>query len=68
MSEYTTVQEPMLRYSDQIGWMRVSQAQAMQMRGGDTGLYFSDVLQAQLLKLNMRIVDASSCTDILRQL
>lgn len=24
MSEYTTVQEPMLRYSDQIGWMRVS--------------------------------------------
>ena len=68
MSEYTTVQEPMLRYSDQIGWMRVSQAQAMQMRGGDTGLYFSDVLQAQLLKLNKGIVDTSNCTDILRQL
>ncbi|MDD9973555.1 MAG: HsdR family type I site-specific deoxyribonuclease [Candidatus Poribacteria bacterium] len=68
MSEYTTVQEPMLRYSDQIGWMRVSQAQAMQMRGGDTGLYFSDVLQAQLLKLNEGVVDASNCADILRQL
>ena len=40
MSEYTTVQEPMLRYGDQIGWTRVSQAQAMQMRGGDTGFYF----------------------------
>ena len=68
MSEYTTVQEPMLRYSDQIGWMCVSQAQAIQMRGGDTGLYFSDVLQAQLLKLNKEIADASNCADILRQL
>ena len=68
MSEYTAVQEPMLRYGDQIGWTRVSQAQAMQMRGGDTGLYFSDVLEAQLLKLNKGIVDASNCVDILRQL
>lgn len=68
MSEYTTVQEPMLRYSDEIGWMRVSQSQAMQMRDGDTGRYFSDVLQVQLLKLNKGIVDASNCADILRQL
>ena len=68
MSEYTAVQEPMLRYGDQIGWTRVSQAQAMQMRGGDTGCYFSDVLEAQLLKLNKGIVDASNCVDILRQL
>ena len=68
MSEYTTVQEPMLRYGDQIGWTRVSQAQAMQMRGGDTGLYFFDVLEAQLLKLNKGIVDTSNCADILRQL
>ena len=68
MSEYTAVQEPMLRYGDQIGWTRVSQAQALQMRGGDTGLYFSDVLEAQLLKLNKGIVDASNCVDILRQL
>ena len=42
MSEYTAVQEPMLRYSDQIGWTRVSQAQAIQMRGGDTELYFTE--------------------------
>ena len=58
MSEYTAVQEPMLRYSDQIGWTRVSRSQAMQMRRGDTAaLYFSDVLKAQLLKLNKDVVD-----------
>ena len=68
MSEYTAVQEPMLRYSDQIGWNYVSRTQALQMRGGDTGLYFTDVLQAQLMKLNKRIVNESNCTDIMRQL
>ncbi|RKU18651.1 deoxyribonuclease HsdR [Candidatus Poribacteria bacterium] len=69
MSEYTAVQEPMLRYSEQIGWTRVSQVQAMQMRGGDTtSLYFTDVLKAQLLKLNKGIVDDSNCSDVMRRL
>ena len=69
MSEYTAVQEPMLRYSDQIGWTHVSRSQAMQMRRGDTAaLYFSDVLKAQLLKLNKGIVDDSNCDDVMRKL
>ena len=69
MSEYTAVQEPMLRYSDQIGWTRVSRSQAMQMRRGDTAaLYFSDVLKAQLLKLNKDVVDDSNCDDVMRKL
>ena len=69
MSEYTAVQEPMLRYSEQIGWTHVSQVQAMQMRGGDTtSLYFTDVLKAQLLKLNKGVIDDSNCADVIRQL
>ena len=68
MSERSVVQEPMLKYADEIGWQSISASEAMQMRGGDTGLYFSDVLQAQLLKFNKGIVDASNCADILRQL
>ena len=68
MSEYTAVQEPMLRYGDQIGWTCVSQAQALQMRGGDTGLFFPDVLEAQLVKLNKGILDQSGCMKIIRRL
>ena len=53
MSERSAVQEPMLKYADEIGWARVSRSQAMQMRGGSsTALYFVDVLKSQLLKLN----------------
>ena len=68
MSEYTAVQEPMLRYGDQIGWTCVPQAQALQMRGGDTGLFFTDELEAQLMKLNKGILDQSGCARIMRQL
>ena len=39
------------------------------MRSGNASeRYLTDVLQAQLLKLNQGIVDASNCADIVRQL
>ena len=52
MSERAAVQNPMLKYADKIGWKSVSRSEAMQMRRGDTGLYFIDVLKTQLMKLN----------------
>ena len=69
MSERSAVQEPMLKYADEIGWQSVSQSEAMQMRGGDTtALYFVETLKTQLLKLNKGIVDDSNCTEIMRKL
>ena len=69
MSERSAVQEPMLKYADEIGWQSISSSEAMQMRGGDTAaLYFTDVLKAQLLKLNKGVIDGSNCADVLRQL
>ena len=39
------------------------------MRGGDTAArYFTEVLKAQLLKLNKRVVDDSNCADVMRKL
>ena len=69
MSERSSVQEPMLKYADEIGWQVISTSEALQMRGGDTTtLYFTDVLKAQLLKLNKGIVDDSNCDDVIRRL
>ena len=69
MSERSAVQEPMLKYADEIGWQVVSSSEAMQMRNGNTAtLYFTDVLKAQLLKLNKGAVDASNCDDVIRRL
>ena len=68
MSESSAVQNPMLKYADEIGWKSVSRSEAMQMRRGDTGVYFADVLKAQLMKLNRGILDESRCQEIVRQL
>ncbi len=69
MSERSAVQEPMLEYANEIGWQRISPSDAMRMRGGDTAArYFTDVLQAQLLKLNKGVVDESNCADVMRKL
>ena len=59
----------MLKYADEIGWQSISPSKAMQMRGGNTAArYFTEVLKAQLLKLNKGIVDDSNCADVMRQL
>ena len=69
MSERTAVQEPLLKYANEIGWTRMSRSEAMQMRGGNNfGLYFKDVLNAQLKKLNKGAVDDSNCEDVIRRL
>ena len=69
MSERSAVQEPMLKYADEIGWQSISPSEAMHKRGGDTtALYFFDTLKAQLLKLNKGIVDDSNCAEVMRKL
>ena len=69
MSERSAVQEPMLKYADEIGWQSVSPSEALQMRSGNTAaLYFTDVLKAQLLKLNKGIIDDSNWDDVIRRL
>src|SRR5262249_16795311 len=42
--------------------------EALALRGGDTGLYFSGILEAQLVRLNPSVVDLSRTPDILRRM
>lgn len=69
MSERSAVQDPLLKYAAEIGWHSISPSEALQMRGGDTtSLYFTDILHAQLMKLNRGMLSESECTDVMRQL
>ena len=38
------------------------------MRRGDAGIYFADVLEAQLMRLNWGILDETLCKEIMRRL
>ena len=48
MSERSAVQNPMLKYAQEIGWEYVKPDDALALRGGDTGLYFSGILKLSL--------------------
>jgi type I restriction enzyme R subunit len=58
----------MLCYADAIGWDCVPAVEALQWRGGEAGLFFTDVLRAQLLRINPGIVDEGRADAIIRQL
>ncbi|AGY57549.1 type I restriction endonuclease subunit R [Gloeobacter kilaueensis] len=68
MSERSAVQNPMLLYASGIGWEYVAPERALALRGGSAGLYFNNILEEQLLRLNPNVVDAARAADILRQL
>jgi type I restriction enzyme R subunit len=68
MSERSAVQNPMLKYAQEIGWEYIAPGDALAFRGGDTGLYFLGILEAQLIRLNTGIVDLSRTPDILRRM
>ncbi len=68
MSERSAVQQPMIKYASEIGWQYLKPEEALQLRGGEKGLYFTDILQAQLIILNPGIVDGSKAEEIIRQL
>lgn len=66
MSERTEVQNPLIRYAAEIGWTYIAQDDALTLRGGETGLFFNEVLIDQLRQLNPRLTfDPQS---VLRQL
>ncbi len=68
MSERSAVQQPMIKYAAEIGWQYLMPEEALQLRGGEKGLYFTEVLEAQLIKLNPGIVDGSKTEEIIRLL
>lgn len=68
MSERSAVQNPLLRYAAQIGWDYVRPEEALRLRGGDTGLFFTDVLEAQLLRFNSTVLDTGRVSEFIRRL
>ncbi|MEI7828112.1 MAG: HsdR family type I site-specific deoxyribonuclease, partial [Euryarchaeota archaeon] len=68
MGEASSVQKPMLKYASIIGWDYVNRSDASFLRGGDTGVYFTETLQRKLLNLNPSVVDAAQAVEIIRQL
>ncbi|MDA8040350.1 MAG: HsdR family type I site-specific deoxyribonuclease [Actinomycetota bacterium] len=63
-SEGGSVQYPFIRYAHEIGWTVLSRDEALQFRGGETGVVFTDVLVDQLQALNPGTVNHDRAVDL----
>ena len=68
MSERSDVQNPMLKYAQEIGWEHIKQEEALYHREGLEGIYLKKILESQLIKLNSNIVNKEKTSEIIRQL
>ena len=68
MSEKSAVQDPMLKYAAEIGWHIVKPDEALVLRGGVEGQFFSHLLMERLLAPNPGVLDAERTAEVVRRL
>ena len=68
MSEEKTVQAPLIRYAEAVGWTRVSSSDAVALRRGEGGLFFGRILEEKLIALNPGLITAENVESIVQRL
>ena len=66
--ERAAVQNPFIRYADEVGWTYLPADEALRLRRGEDGLALHEVAVAQLQALNPGVVDLNRAEDVLRRL
>jgi type I restriction enzyme R subunit len=67
-TESATVQDPLVRYAGEIGWSVVPQSEALSLRKGEGGMFFYNLLEETLLRLNPGIITPENVDDVIRRL
>jgi len=67
-TESATVQDPLVRYAGEIEWKIVPQSEAVGLRKGEGGMFFYNLLEEMLLRLNPGIITLENVDDVIRRL
>jgi type I restriction enzyme, R subunit len=67
-TESATVQNPLVRYAGDIEWEIVPQSEAVSLRKGEGGMFFYNLLEETLLRLNPDIITQENVDDVIRRL
>jgi type I restriction enzyme R subunit len=67
-SEQHTVQNPLIRYAEEVGWVCVSTSEALLLRKGEGGLLFNRVLEDKLIELNPGLITADNVDEVIRRI
>lgn len=68
LSEARSVQGPLVKYVNDVGWESVPEQAAVTLRRGEGGVLFYHVLAERLKLLNPGVVDDNNVGDIVRQI
>ena len=67
-NEAATVQFPLVKHVEEIGWTPVSQEEALYRRKGEAGLFFYADLEDALLRLNPGVVTSENVQGIIQRM
>lgn len=67
-SEIATIQFPMVKYAEAVGWKIVSDTDALKKRGGESGLFFYEELEQSLIRLNPGLVTGENVGSIIQRI
>lgn len=67
-SEQKTVQDPLIRYAEEVGWTHISPSEAVVLRKGEGGLLFNRVLEEKLIDLNPGLITPDNVDDVIRRI
>ena len=67
-TEKSSVQEPIMRYSKELGWKILNQEDALRLRGGETGLILRQVFSEQLIRLNSDFANLETANIVIKRL
>lgn len=67
-SERKSVQNPIIQYAADVGWRCLTADEALQLRGGENCLLFSQLFREQMLRLNADFMTADMAGELIRQL
>lgn len=67
-TEKKTVQNPILKYVNEIGWDIIEKEDALKRRYGETGAFFYDEQRKKLIELNPKVVSRENVDEIVKKL
>jgi len=66
--ELNTVQAPLIRYAEEVGWTYVPTSEALSLRKGEGGLLFRRVLEEKLIELNPGLITFDNVDEVIRRI
>src|ERR1700741_4256037 len=67
-SESGAVQEPILRYAQEVGWRLLDPKSAISDRGGESGLFLFKTLRAKILELNPGVISEENIDEVVQRI